>query len=1354
MNNNDKQALIVGNATIPYRIVIDGDVENALTEYDIINTTYEDFRYVDTNSICIGQFVARTFSGDIKVGGEKLLIEDKDIEVKMGVQVSDSITWYSLGNFLITKPEDNNVKDKISFKAMDYTKKFNKEFDPTLVSFPCTAGELANNVCEQCGVILGSLTFTNSDFIIQNNQYTEKESCRKIMQDIGKLAYSWVRIGWDNKCYIDFEVKKEVDEYNKITNDNYYDLTTQQKVFGPVNRVIVGLSEDVEGENIYVEDSDSIATHGVTELKIYDNYLTYTPELRQSVIESAKKLFGLTYTPVEMNTTGHPWLIGNELIEITDMENNLLYTYPFDRTIEYAGHIKTKLVSKADTKTEVEYKNDGSLENEIRKTRIIVDKQNQKIDLISSNVDENNEKVAQLGITVDNVSTTVGNVETTVENITTTKQTSKGGNHLYLEDAMETSALEYIVEGKSEQETTKGNQLIDFNNYELIDSYTTSTFSNDILTVSNTSGSYKTVKWNILDLAKANPGKTLYFTFEKYDYSNCPAPAVNIRQVLNDNVTYPYLVNSKGYCTAVTIPTDVDNLTEFHIRVMPNNSSTGQAGTLIITKPMLQFGTDKLEYEPYTGGQPSPNPDYPSEIKTVKGIRNLFKVKEEGFISTLVTHTKLSDNSFRMSATRDTATTWTALVDIPINIEDIKPNTTYTFSKKHKIDGTTFNRMGAIRTKINGTYNTLYETDSITFTTPEDLQSLSLVFYIAHTDSTIGTGTIDFEDIMLEEGSIRHSPVPYGSWLEVKDTGKNLFKGFNFEKTSNDITFNYYEDGSISAIGTSTGTAYSMTSDIATNYKFMLKAGTYTLNGGKTNIAVEVVKSDGVSIASTSIYKTFTIDEDTEVFVRLNISKGKTVNEIIKPMLEEGSEPTEYEPYKEQSTLIDMNKPNLFDKNNATLNQYINSNGGEGSENGAYFSDYILLKANTIYSFVNRGTWQSVGIYDINKNYISRQTIKNTYKPTSDCYVRMNGDMNFINEAGVYEGYSPYYELSSIGDTKDTLTIQNGKAYINQKIGKVVLDGSESGWATSGAPVNTGVKAYFLSGIGSQIKAINETNGYSDRFTVISGSSEWNTTEHKNSGYCRFTSNNFYIRISETIAPDLATLKTWLSENPVTVYYLLEEHQTIELGDFPIMLYNNINNVTLMSDLDTTTQITYLRNTPISNDYATNQRVDKTDSDLETTNNSLNQTKQDVENTAIDLHNNYYDKEQINSIITTTEEEITTLKQTVETNTSSTNLQISVIEEQLKNGVTSVKTETGYTFDKNGLNISKTGSEMSSTLDNDGLSVKRDNTEVLTVRSAGVETENLKVRTYFTIGSHTRVEDYGNGTGFFHIGGV
>ena len=40
MLDTDKSALITGEATIPYRIIINGDVDNPLTEYDILNTTY------------------------------------------------------------------------------------------------------------------------------------------------------------------------------------------------------------------------------------------------------------------------------------------------------------------------------------------------------------------------------------------------------------------------------------------------------------------------------------------------------------------------------------------------------------------------------------------------------------------------------------------------------------------------------------------------------------------------------------------------------------------------------------------------------------------------------------------------------------------------------------------------------------------------------------------------------------------------------------------------------------------------------------------------------------------------------------------------------------------------------------------------------------------------------------------------------------------------------------------------------------------------------------------------------------------------------------------------------------------
>lgn len=405
MNETDKQALIEGSATIPYRITILGDTESeneVLTEYDIVNTTYEDYRYVDTATLCIGQFVARTISGELMNPNNSIIMENKEIKVELGVKTESGTNYYSLGNFLITKPSDDAVKDKTSFEAMDYTKKFNKEFDATGLTFPCTALQLAQFCCQKCGVELGSTSFTNSSFVIDSNQYETGDTFRKVMQDIGKLAYSWVRIGWDNKCYIDFSFSSTVADTDKIGTSNYYDLTVQSEKFGPVNRIVIGMS-DIEGENVVLEDSTSIEQNGVCELQIMDNNLTYTPELRQQAISSANKLFGLSFVPVEINTTGHPWLLGNETVKIEKLDGTKIKTIPFDRTIEYSGHIKTKLVSKADTKTETEYKNPGTLETAIKQTRIIVNKQEQEISQVIQQQESQTEIINSVQDSIDNL---------------------------------------------------------------------------------------------------------------------------------------------------------------------------------------------------------------------------------------------------------------------------------------------------------------------------------------------------------------------------------------------------------------------------------------------------------------------------------------------------------------------------------------------------------------------------------------------------------------------------------------------------------------------------------------------------------------------------------------------------------------------------------------------------------------------------------------------------------------------------------------------------------------------------------------------------------------------------------------
>ena len=444
MSDSDKQALLDGTATIPFRITILGETEDdnvVLTEADIVDVTYEDYRYVDTATICIGQFVARDISGTVLNYNSDLVIENKEIKVEMGVKIGETTTYYSLGNFLITAPENNDVAGTTDFEAMDYTKKFNQEFDATDLTFPCTALQLAQYCCDKCGVELATTTFTNSTFIVPNNQYETGDTYRKVMQDIGKLAYSWIRIGWDNKCYIDFSVPSTtIEDDNKITPHNYYDLTVQNEKFGPVNRVVIGMT-DVEGENAYIEDGDSIAANGVCELQIMDCNITYTPELRQQAITGASRLFGLTFVPIEINTTGHPWLLGNELIEIEKTDGTKITTIPFDRTIEYAGHIKTKLVASADTKTETEYKNPGTLENAVKQTRIIVDKQNQTITQVVENVGQYDERITQVEQDVDSISQQVSQITDLTREVTNTSSISTG------EDATSGYPVEFRIYG-------------------------------------------------------------------------------------------------------------------------------------------------------------------------------------------------------------------------------------------------------------------------------------------------------------------------------------------------------------------------------------------------------------------------------------------------------------------------------------------------------------------------------------------------------------------------------------------------------------------------------------------------------------------------------------------------------------------------------------------------------------------------------------------------------------------------------------------------------------------------------------------------------------------------------------------
>lgn len=92
------------------------------------------------------------------------------------------------------------------------------------------------------------------------------------------------------------------------------------------------------------------------------------------------------------------------------------------------------------------------------------------------------------------------------------------------------------------------------------------------------------------------------------------------------------------------------------------------------------------------------------------------------------------------------------------------------------------------------------------------------------------------------------------------------------------------------------------------------------------------------------------------------------------------------------------------------------------------------------------------------------------------------------------------------------------------------------------------------------------------------------------------------------------------------------------------------------------------------------------------------------------------------------------------------------IKNEISNGVTRVETETGFTFNEEGLTVSKSNSEMKTTITEDGMTVYKNEEAVLIADNEGVKAEDLHATTYLIIGTNSRFEDYNGRTACFWIG--
>lgn len=1084
--------------------------------------------------------VDKNVIGEFIKNSAKLTILNKNHQYDSLEKTYLNIT--NFGKWYVDNLNNNEESVEADLTLFDLSIKFDEDYEDTF-SFPATLGEWANWIGNKVGVPLKG-TFLNSDKQLTEKPYLgNNPKYRTAVKVIAKYASGWAEINEDETYSIKWfdDTTIHIEDWENFKHGSTTD---------PVNIII--LSTGVTEDNIRYPEQIPTNAH---ELRIEDDWLAIDRYLiSKSIFE---QINGFSYTAITELTLPYGLLefkVGQK-IKTKDIELNEIESYISSHTLTWDGGAwndpnswtsTLKMDELKETTTKYQYSN--SIESRVGKTEINCDKNNKKINMLVEDVDD---------------------IE---QDITTSKQAQ--GNPIEVTDSGEYPLESIGIDEKSYQETTTGkNKFINIESatYAGITLTHNSDDSYDIVGTSTSTGNIFFQKDIAIEKAMLKDNTHYIISFSQ----EIDADKILIVSEFYGNGQYKRrLVSSTAdYRIGLSNLTDVDT---FRCYIM---IKVGQTVNIKGLKIQVEEGQVATDIEPYTGGIPSPNPEYPQEIKTVQGITNLFDVNEYTLNNQIITcagNLSIEDDELVLNCTGSDA--YVGMVNASSGVD-------YTdqYGKLFEINNTIYSIM-VTNPQFTKNYIQFWDKDKKSITPYQAWGGQPYITFTPPSNAKYATfrfgkfATVDGDElrtkVILVKGTMPERYVPKGRWLEQITIGKNKFD-------ENYPVENYYYDLNGNRVANTTGYINQKYLPVNNKLSFSLSQ-----KNGNAFIRLCEYKDNNTFIKRTLINSNTTITLSNETkYVIWSVDKSSS-NYFVDLQIEEG-EITPYEEYKENIALIDMNKDNLFDNSKMELgNSWNNAKNSKRSTlvieypvNEAYTlecNDFSNLNMVSIIETSNRSS------FAFNKNFTQEFKFTHTMNPNAKYLcIQFQSDNDFTQEmldnlkVKLYGGYDPYYEFVGMDEVKDEY-LDGELTKKNEKF----VSSSNDNWLLNSSATTTN-NYYEFSLTMPNIK--NNSKILCNRFKV--GTSYSNSEEQIRTR----NDKSIYINIngSKLETKDVAGFKKWLSNNPIQIYYELEISQTYQLKYDPLKLFKGYNYITLNDDLYPNMNIKYLPDSKMNALYET-----------------------------------------------------------------------------------------------------------------------------------------------------------------------
>lgn len=279
--------------------------------------------------------------GSVIVNGSTIILDNTDeryngyifdgaeIDVKVGLVLKNGTEFLPKGKYIVTTGKYTGAA--LNLECLDYMQKFDKSYTLSNLKYPATLGAIVRDACTVCEVSLGTASFENDNYIVQNRPDDEALTFRQVLSWVGQICCKWWKCstrgelvcGWYDATAFEEENKN----YHIISSISSQNISTDDVVITGVKVV-----EDSEDGAYYQTGEDGYV------LEVSGNKFIQTGDGENVVSFLGQKLKGMRFRPLSVSCLSDPSIEAGDAAIVIDRKGREYPCYITNTTFTVGGY--------------------------------------------------------------------------------------------------------------------------------------------------------------------------------------------------------------------------------------------------------------------------------------------------------------------------------------------------------------------------------------------------------------------------------------------------------------------------------------------------------------------------------------------------------------------------------------------------------------------------------------------------------------------------------------------------------------------------------------------------------------------------------------------------------------------------------------------------------------------------------------------------------------------------------------------------------------------------------------------------------------------------------------------------------